>query len=73
MMIERDSKTTEKEIDRMLKVIPYFNGDSIDNFESWVLHAKKTLSYTVRMNRSWMLFLGRLEEMRWKPWSIVAI
>ena len=44
-MIERDRKTTEKEIDRMLKVMPYFNGDSIDNIESWVLHAKKTLSY----------------------------
>ena len=44
-MIERDRKTTEKEIDRMLKVMPYFNGDSIDNFESWVLSAKKTLSY----------------------------
>ena len=45
IMIERDRKTTEKEIDRMLKVMPYFNGDSIDNFESWVLSAKKTLSY----------------------------
>jgi hypothetical protein len=45
IMNERDKKTGEKEIDRMLKVMPYFNGDSSDNFESWVLSAKKTLSY----------------------------
>ena len=45
IMIERDRKTPEKKIDRMLKVMPYFNGDSIDNFESCVLSAKKTLSY----------------------------
>jgi hypothetical protein len=35
----------EKEIDRMLKVMPYFNGDSCDNFEAWVLSAKKIISY----------------------------
>jgi hypothetical protein len=44
MIDERDKKMGEKEIDRMLKVMPYFNGDS-DNFESWVLSAKKILSY----------------------------
>jgi hypothetical protein len=45
MFGERDEKMREKEIDRMLKVMPYFNGDSGDNFESWVLSAKKILSY----------------------------
>jgi hypothetical protein len=45
MFGERDEKMGEKEIDRMLKIMPYFNGDSGDNFESWVLGAKKILSY----------------------------
>jgi hypothetical protein len=45
MIDERDNKTGEKEIDRMLKVMPYFNGDSGDNFEAWVLSAKKIISY----------------------------
>jgi hypothetical protein len=35
----------KKEIDRMLKVMPYFNGESGANFESWVLSSKKILSY----------------------------
>ena len=45
MIDERDKKMGEKEIDRMLKVMPYFNGDSGDNFEAWVLSAKKIISY----------------------------
>jgi hypothetical protein len=45
MIDERDKKMGEKEIDRMLKVMPYFNGDSGDNFESWVLSARKIISY----------------------------
>jgi hypothetical protein len=45
MINDRERKASEKEIDRMLKVMPYFNGDSNDNFESWVLSARKTLSY----------------------------
>jgi hypothetical protein len=45
MIDERDNKTGEKEIDRKLKVMPYFNGDSGDNFEAWVLSAKKIISY----------------------------
>jgi hypothetical protein len=45
MIDERDKIMGEKEIDRMLKVMPYFNGDSGDNFESWVLSARKIISY----------------------------
>jgi hypothetical protein len=45
MVDKRDKKTGEKEIDRMLKVMPYFNGDSGNNFEAWVLSAKKIISY----------------------------
>ena len=45
MINDRERKASEKEIDRMLKVMPYFNGDSNDNFESRVLSARKTLSY----------------------------
>jgi hypothetical protein len=37
MIDERDNKTGEKDIDRMLKVMPYFNGDSGDNFEANLL------------------------------------
>ena len=43
---ENDSNTSilsshvDKEIDRMLKVMPSFKGDSNDNFESWVLSVK---------------------------------
>jgi len=45
MIDERDKKMGEKEIDRMLKVMPYFNGDSGENFESWVLSARKIIFY----------------------------
>ena len=38
-------KEIQKEIDRMLKIMPSFNGDSEDNFESWQLSAKQCFSY----------------------------
>jgi hypothetical protein len=50
MIDERDKKMGEKEIDRMLKVMPYFNGDSGDNFESWVLSARKIISYGKKLH-----------------------
>jgi len=38
-------KEIQKEIDRMLKIMPSFNGDSEDNFESWQLSTKQCFSY----------------------------
>jgi uncharacterized protein YukE len=38
-------KEIQKEIDRMLKIMPSFNGDSEDNFESWQLSAKQCFSF----------------------------
>jgi hypothetical protein len=38
-------KEIQKEIDRMLKIMPSFKGDSDDNFESWQLSVKQCLSY----------------------------
>ena len=38
-------KDIQKEIDRMLKIMPSFNGDSEDNFESWHLSVKQCFSY----------------------------
>ena len=40
-----DSRNVQRQIDRMLKVMPIFKGDSNDNFESWVLSVKNSLSY----------------------------
>jgi len=39
------SRNVQRQIDRMLKVMPIFRGDSNDNFESWVLSVKNSLSY----------------------------
>jgi hypothetical protein len=58
MIDERDNKTGEKEIDRMLKVMPYFTETLVTILRHGFLEQKRLFLMVkiARRNKSWMLF-----------------